>query len=254
MEAAGEQRARSEYKKLAQELAATGFNMNLAPVVDLNINKSNPIIGMLNRSFSDNPETVSRYASIFIEEHRKQGVLTALKHFPGHGSSAQDSHETVADVETTWSAAELTPYRTLIKKGIVDSILVGHLANATKWNGIATQAGAHAIDRMLRQQLKFNGVVLSDDLSMDAVSSRDVPLSEVVSSAVRAGIDIVIVSRINAGDETMDTGSYVNAAILKAVKSGGLERSAIALSSRRIRVLKTRLGNRKHHDGFQQRK
>jgi beta-N-acetylhexosaminidase len=107
---------------------------------------------------------------------------------------------------------------------------------------------------MLRQQLKFNGVVLSDDLSMDAVSSRDIPLSEVVSSAVRAGIDIVIVSRIDAGDESMDTGSYVNAAILKAVKAGGLERSAIALSSRRIRVFKMRLGNRKRHDGFQQRK
>jgi beta-N-acetylhexosaminidase len=243
---AGEQRARSEYKQLSRKMAAVGFNMNLAPVVDLNTNRSNPIIGMLNRSFSDDPETVSRYASIFIEEHHKQGVLTALKHFPGHGSSAQDSHKTIADVKTSWSATELAPYRTLIKKGIVDSILVGHLANEAKWGGVATQAGAHAIDRMLRQQLRYDGVVLSDDLSMDAVSSSNAPLSEVVSSAVRAGVDIVIISRVNAGDEGMDTGSYVNSAIFKSVKSGVLEKSSIMLSSRRIRALKKRLGNRKH--------
>jgi beta-N-acetylhexosaminidase len=240
---AGEQRARSEYRQLSRKIAAVGFNMNLAPVVDLNLNRANPVIGMLNRSFSDDPEVVSRYASIFIEEHRKQGVLTALKHFPGHGSSTQDSHRVIADVRTSWSPTELRPYRTLIKKGIVDSILVGHLANDEKWGGVATQAGAHAIDRILRRQLKYDGVILSDDLSMDAVSSSNAPLSEVVGSAVRAGIDIVIVSRVNA-DEGIDTGSYVNSAILEGVKTGELEQSSITLSSRRIRALKKRLGNR----------
>jgi beta-N-acetylhexosaminidase len=236
-----ETQARTEYGLLSRKVSEVGFNLNLAPVVDVNKNRSNPVIGMLDRSFSDDPKVVSRYASIFIEEHHKRGILTALKHFPGHGSSAQDSHRSVANVQTSWSTEELHPYRSLIKKGMVDSILVGHLANETKWGGVATQAGAHAINRMLRQQLKFDGVVLSDDLAMDAVNSSNAPLSRIVISAIQAGIDMVIVSRIDSRDESIDTGAYVNSAIFNAVKSGKLERSSIALSSSRVRSLKERL-------------
>jgi beta-N-acetylhexosaminidase len=96
-----EENARNEYKSLAQKLSDIGFNMNLAPVVDLNTNPTNPIIGSLDRSFSRDPIIVSRYAKIFIEEHHKQGILTALKHFPGHGSSSTDSHAEIADIELT---------------------------------------------------------------------------------------------------------------------------------------------------------
>ena len=236
-----EAQVRTEYGLLSRKVSEAGFNLNLAPVVDVNKNRSNPVIGMLDRSFSDNPAVVSRYASFFIEEHHKRGVLTALKHFPGHGSSAQDSHRSVADVQTSWSPEELLPYRVLIKKGIVDSILVGHLANAAKWGGVATQAGSSAITKMLRRQLKFDGVVLSDDLAMEAVGSPSTRLSAVVVSAIQAGIDIVIVSRVDAQDERIDTGAYVNSAIFEAVKSGKLERSSIASSSRRAGRLKARL-------------
>jgi beta-N-acetylhexosaminidase len=240
-----EAQVRTEYGLLSRKVSEAGFNLNLAPVVDVNKNRSNPVIGMLDRSFSDNPAVVSRHASIFIEEHHKRGVLTALKHFPGHGSSAQDSHLSVADVQTTWSPEELLPYRLLIKKGIVDTILVGHLANVTKWGGVATQVGSSAITQMLRRQLKFDGVVLSDDLAMDAVSSPSTRLSAIVVSAIQTGIDIVIVSRVDAQDQSIDTGAYVNSAIFEAVKSGKLERSSITSSSRRAGRLKAQLNKTK---------
>jgi beta-N-acetylhexosaminidase len=190
-----EENARKEYERLAQKLSDIGFNMNLAPVVDLNTNPTNPIIGSLDRSFSRDPIIVSRNAEIFIEEHHKKGILTALKHFPGHGSSSTDSHQSTASVELSWSPEELIPYQHLIASRLVDSIMVGHLENALKWGGVATQDESIAINQILRTDLKFDGVVLSDDLSMDAVRLKKSAFADVIRSAVNAGIDIIIVSR-----------------------------------------------------------
>jgi beta-N-acetylhexosaminidase len=238
-----EAKARTDYERLAKKLSDIGFNMNLAPVVDLNLNPKNPIIGRLDRSFSSLPLAVSLYASIFIEEHHKRGIATALKHFPGHGSSSDDSHDSIANVETSWSPVELVPYEKLINSHIVDCIMVGHLSNAALWGGAATQYGASAIKQILRQQLKFGGVILSDDLSMKAVRSPDQPFSEVIRSSVRAGVDIVIVSRINDDDETADTGAYANSAILAGVRTGEIDREAIDSSVRRIEFLKKAISN-----------
>jgi len=239
-----EEKARTDYERLAKKLSEIGFNMNLAPVVDLNLNPTNPIIGHLGRSFSGSPEVVSRYAAIFIEEHHKRGIATALKHFPGHGSSSNDSHESIANVETSWSPAELVPYDNLIHLNIADSIMVGHLANALRWGGVATQYGSSAIEQMLRKQLKFEGVVLSDDLSMRAVHSPTQPFSDVVRSSVRAGVDIVIVSRVN-DDEMFDTGEFTNSAILAGVLVGEIDRAAINASVKRIENLRKEIA-----DGF----
>jgi beta-N-acetylhexosaminidase len=230
--------ARNGYERLARKLSDLGFNVNLAPVVDLNTNFANPIIGSLDRSFSQDPIIVSRYAKIFIEEHRKQGILTSLKHFPGHGSSSTDSHATIADVELSWSPEELIPYQNLIGARLVDSIMVGHLANAPKWGGVATQYGSSAIYRLLRTDLKFDGVVLSDDLSMDAIRLTTSQLPDVIRSAVKAGVDILIVSRLNDDDEGMDTGLYVRSAILDGIISGEIQRSSVEKSAQRIRSLK----------------
>lgn len=236
-----EENARNEYKSLAQKLSDIGFNMNLAPVVDLNTNPTNPIIGSLDRSFSRDPIIVSRYAEIFIEEHHKQSILTALKHFPGHGSSSTDSHAAIADVELSWSPEELIPYQNLISAGLVDSIMVGHLANTTKWGGVATQYGSSAINQILRIDLKFDGVVLSDDLSMDAVRLKTSSFPDVIRSAVKAGVDIIIVSRLNDEDEALDTGLYVNSALFEGIISGEIERNSVEQSEQRIKSLKNSL-------------
>jgi len=80
------------YGLLAEKISLLGFNMNLGPVVDLNVNPTNPVIGRLERSYGSDPETVVKYAATFVEEHRKRRIATVLKHFPGHGSSSMDSH------------------------------------------------------------------------------------------------------------------------------------------------------------------
>lgn len=101
--------AKRQYGILARKLADVGFNMNFAPVVGLNTNPYNPIIGSRGRSYSRNPLVVEKFARIFIAEHHAHGVLTTLKHFPGHGSSSSDTHLAAADVGPSWSEEELIP-------------------------------------------------------------------------------------------------------------------------------------------------
>ena len=226
--------AKIQYKRLARKLSSLGFNLNLAPVVDLNTNPDNPIIGARDRSYSSNPKVVANFARTFIAEHHALKILTSLKHFPGHGSSIKDSHIAIADVSTTWKDAELYPYRYLIRAHLVDTIMVGHLRNIPRWGGTASQEGS-AIKILLRKQLKFTGVTISDDLGMGAVSTSDTrPFANVITSAIKTGVDIVLVAhRINS-----DTGRYVNAAILDGLGSGTLSTREIKRSLRRIKKLK----------------
>jgi len=100
--------------KIAKTLAGLGINFNFAPVVDLNLNPNNPVIGGLKRSFSAKPDIVTQHALKFIEAHRRYGVLCAIKHFPGHGSSISDSHAGWVDVTNTWKEIELEPYQRII--------------------------------------------------------------------------------------------------------------------------------------------
>ena len=119
----------TESAKLAEELKNLGFNMNLAPVVDLNINPQNPIIGALGRSFSPNPEKVINQARVFIENHLKNNIITVEKHFPGQGSATEDSHLGIADVTDTYQEEELFPYQKLNDEGLLSAVMVGHIMN-----------------------------------------------------------------------------------------------------------------------------
>jgi beta-N-acetylhexosaminidase len=230
-----------EYRKLAQRLSDIGFNMNLAPVVDVDKNSNNPIIGGLGRSFSSDPITVASYAAFFIQEHRKLGVLTSLKHFPGHGSSQQDTHTAIADVADTWRPDELIPFHILIQDRLVDSIMVSHLSNAKVWGGAASQAPSTAISELLRGKLKFDGVIISDDLGMDAVRLSKTPFSEVITSAVRAGVDLVIVGRLPDQEQAFDAGRYANSALVNAIDSGEIDSQSIKRSLDRIAKLKKQI-------------
>ena len=109
--------------------------------------------------------------------------------------------------------------------------------------GVATQDGSSAINQILRTDLKFDGVVLSDDLSMDAIRSKMSPFPDVIRSAVKAGVDIIIVSRLNDDDEGLDTGLYVNSAILEGITSGEIKRSSVEKSEQRIKSFKYSLRN-----------
>ncbi|GLH77987.1 hypothetical protein SSBR45G_28950 [Bradyrhizobium sp. SSBR45G] len=226
--------ARMAYAALAEKLAALHINVNLAPVVDLNTNPSNPIIGQRQRSYGSDAGTVVRYAAAFIQAHRKQRVLTALKHFPGHGSSTADSHAGIADVTATWAPAELKPYRRLIRRGLAGAIMVGHLANSSQWGGVATQSGGRAIDRLLRHDLHYDGVVITDDLAMKAILDAKPPAGAAVD-AVKAGADIIMFTKMSEEDQTSDVGREINGALTAAVCSGELETGTLQRSLARIR-------------------
>jgi beta-N-acetylhexosaminidase len=232
--------AKTQYKLLARKLSDLGFNLNLAPVVDLNTNPNNPIIGSRGRSYSDNPTIVTKFARTFIVEHRALGILTSLKHFQGHGSSVTDTHISLADVSATWQKTELSPYRYLIRSHLADTIMIGHLRNIPRWGGVASQEGS-AIKGLLRKQLKFNGVTISDDLGMGAVyPSRENSFADVITSAIKTGLDIVLIAH-QIGD---DTGQYVNASIVDGLASGDLSPAEVKKSLRRIAKLKQRIATK----------
>jgi len=241
----GPERARRIYGNLAAELAGLGINLNFGPVVDLNTNPRNPVIGRLRRSYSANPATVTRFARAFIAAHHAAGILTAAKHFPGHGSSWADSHKRFVDLTRSWQAKELAPYRALAKSGGPDMVMVGHLYHPriTGRTGDASRRrlpaslSRRAIEGELRTRLGFRGVVITDDLEMAAIR-RHFGLRESVIRAIRAGNDILLFSNA-AGDSHL--ANRLQAIIAKAVRDGRLTRTRIRRSFERIKALKRRL-------------
>jgi beta-N-acetylhexosaminidase len=229
------------YAKMAVELADAGFNMNLGPVVDLNLNPRNPVIGARDRSFSADPDTVTALATAFIEAHRQANVVTVAKHFPGHGSSTTDSHKTLADVSKTWRPIELEPYQRLAKAGLLDAVMIGHLYQPrfSDKAGLPTSLSAKAV-RALREKswIDFNGVVISDDMEMGAVRDK-FPPEDLAVKAVNAGTDIVVFSNVKSNDP--EIGVRVHAALLRAVCDGRISRARIEKAYGKIMLLKRRL-------------
>jgi beta-N-acetylhexosaminidase len=184
---------RAAGRRIATTLRDVGINVNLAPVVDLDINPDNPIIGALDRSFGADPDLVTSQARAFIRGHRQVGVLTTLKHFPGHGSSTADSHLGVVDVTDTWSPVELDPYRRLIPAGLADSILTAHVFNAQLDPVNPATLSSATIDGLLRGELGYEGVVMSDDMQMGAIR-KAYGYEDAVRLALLAGVDILTIA------------------------------------------------------------
>jgi len=234
-----EENARRQYRTLAQKLFDVGFNINFAPVVDLNKNPNNPIIGAKDRSFSRDPYVVALFAKIFIEEHHAFGILTTLKHFPGHGSSSTDTHLTATDVGSSWSQDELIPYQRLLADDLVDSVMVGHLINEREWGGVATQDGSTAIHNLLRKKLKYNGVVISDDLTMSAITRKTNDFADVLISSLQAGVDILLIAHpVKDGN---DEYQGFNSSTVNAIIDNKLALQLVQESWERVTSLKSRL-------------
>ena len=230
------------YAGMASGLANLGFNLNLGPVVDLNINPDNPIIARYGRSFGDEAPTVAAYAGSFIVAHHRAGVLTALKHFPGHGSAHGDSHEGFVDITRYWQPRELDPYRILIGKGLVDVIMTAHLYHRDYAGGRGVQLPASLsenwIGKILRRDLGYDGVVISDDMEMGAIRAH-FSLRDAVVRAVNAGTDILLFSN-TANYRTSLAREVVRILIVEAQGDAGFRRR-IEESYRRIVALKGRL-------------
>jgi len=183
--------AEKVYELTARDLADVGFNVNFAPVIDLNINPSSPVIGAIERSYSADVDTVVAYAKAFINAHRKYGIITCLKHFPGHGSAKKDSHQGFTDVSTTWNDMELEPFQRLIADGYADMIMTAHVYNS----GIDPDYPATLSKKTisLLQDMNYKGLVISDDLQMGAITDN-YSFEDTVKLAVEAGNNILLFS------------------------------------------------------------
>jgi beta-N-acetylhexosaminidase len=229
------------YATMAKELAEAGFNLNFGPVVDLNLNPANPVIGQRDRSFGADPNIVTQLARAFIVAHRDAGIVTVAKHFPGHGSSRADSHRTLADISETWKEIELEPYRRLAKEGLLDAVMIGHLYHPRFSDGArlpASLSGRAVQALRSKGYIGFQGVVVSDDMEMGAVRET-YSLEERVIKAVNAGTDLVVFSNEKSRDAEL--GVKVHAIISAGVKDGRVSRARIEQAYGRIMLLKRRL-------------
>ncbi|MCH6569364.1 MAG: glycoside hydrolase family 3 [Acidobacteria bacterium] len=234
-----QERTRSSAREVGELLASLGINLNFAPVLDLAVNPDNPIIAALERSYGADPDRVERHARWTIEEFHRAGVLSAVKHFPGHGASKQDSHLGLPDVTHLWSETELEPFRSLMSEQLPDLVMMAHLYNA-QWDETypATLSSA-VITGMLRQQLGFEGVVVSDDMKMGAIA-QNYSLEESIELAVKAGVDILLFGNNSSSYDPQIAQKAVN--ILRdLVESGTLSRDRIQQSYQRIEDLKNKL-------------
>jgi len=225
----------------ARQLSDLGINWNLAPVVDVNVFPESPAIGYWERSFSDDPALVADHAAAFVRAHRDQGVVSTLKHFPGHGSAVGDTHLGVTDVtESFIREAELAPYRQLIDDGYDDVVMTAHVVNrhldpsarpATLSRPIVTD--------LLRGELGFGGVILSDDMQMGAIL-EEYSLETAATEAIKAGVDVILIANQNMYD--VDHVRRIKAAIIAAVEQLEISRERIDDSVERILALKRKYG------------
>jgi beta-N-acetylhexosaminidase len=225
---------------MAANLAGLGINVNFAPCVDVAVNPKNEVIVKVERSFSSNADSVALLAQEYIRQHRKYGVITSLKHFPGHGSSLEDTHFGVADVTNTWTENELKPYQLLLDAGYVDAVMTSHIVNKKlDSKGLPGTLSKEILDGILRQKLGFQGVVFSDDMQMHAIT-KQYGLEESIKLAIQAGVDILCFSNNIAGSETR-TVDRVFEIIRAAVDKGEISKERIDQSFARIMSLKKRL-------------
>jgi beta-N-acetylhexosaminidase len=226
---------------IASNLAGLGFNVNFAPVVDVTVssNPNNPIFAT-GRSFSSNADSVTLMAKEYIKPHRKFGVITVLKHFPGHGSSQADTHFGLADVTGFWKEYELSPYKSLIEEGYADAVMSAHIVNKKlEPSAYPGTLSKRVLDSLLRKTMHFNGVVFSDDMQMHAITKM-YSLEQSVKLAINSGIDILCFSNNipNSEERTVDK---VHSIIKQAVAKGEISADRIDQSFRRIMQLKKRL-------------
>jgi beta-N-acetylhexosaminidase len=223
----------------ARSLAVVGVNQNFAPVLDVNVNKNNPVIGKLGRSFSPDPAIVAKHGALMVRAHREAGVLTAVKHFPGHGSSRDDSHLGLVDVSGTWSRKELQPFQDLIRQDLCDMVMTAHIFNHKLDADWPATLSHKTITGLLRGEMKFGGVVISDDMNMKAISDH-YGLETAIRQAVNAGVDILLFGN-NGYQFVQDLPSRAHAALKALVLKGDISRERIEQSHARISELKKRL-------------
>jgi beta-N-acetylhexosaminidase len=225
--------ARQAGTAIARTLADAGINLDLAPVVDLNVNPANPSIGALGRSFSANADVVVAMAGEFVTGLRSGAVLATLKHFPGLGSATGDTDREFVDISATWTEAELEPFRRLIAAGQADLVMVSNAFNGQLdlRNPASLSAPTH---NLLRDDLGWDGVVITDDLMAGALAAN-YAADEVLRRAIRAGNDLLLLA--NTASQAGDVVQPALDAIEGLVAKGQIDEALIDAAGARISAL-----------------
>ena len=229
-----------EARRIGGMLRDAGINWNLAPVIDVGYNPANPVIVGVGRSFGANPKLVAAQARAYIAGMHAAGILTAVKHFPGHGSSVDDSHAGFVDVtDTARPDVELVPYRLLLAEGVVDAVMTAHVYNRHLDAWVPATLSRPTIDGVLRSQLGWRGVVVSDDMRMGAIEQH-YGAGDAAVRALRAGVDLILIADDRLPGDRSASAETLRA-IRRAVRRGRLPAGQVDEALARIAALRSRL-------------
>jgi beta-N-acetylhexosaminidase len=215
-----------------------GINIDLAPVADVDVNPTSPAIGNLDRSFSKIPDSVFIQCNWFIDEFHQKNILNTLKHFPGHGSAATDSHLGFTDITATWADSELVPFQKLIQNGYNDLIMSGHLYNANLDSVYPASLSQKILGGLLRDSLGFEGLIITDGMFMSAIT-ENYSFEDAVTLSINAGNDILLYTTNNLNGKSL-VDSVVNIVVNK-ITQGKITETRIDESYNRIMLKKQSL-------------
>jgi beta-N-acetylhexosaminidase len=233
--------ARRVAEVTAVELRSIGVNMNLAPVLDVNDNADNPVIGV--RSFGSSPQQVAALGEAMIEAYRANGIIAVAKHFPGHGSTTIDSHRGLPVVPRTLGqlrSVELVPFQVAVVAG-VDAIMTAHVSYpyVEPDRKLPATLSPRVLQALLRDEMAFEGVIVSDSMTMGAIA-RDFSVAEACLLAFRAGADVLTFDGSAGGSAARQR--QVMERLIKAIREDGVLQGRLDESVRRVLLLKARYG------------
>jgi beta-N-acetylhexosaminidase len=231
--AGDEETARRMGRALAHELSACGIRCDFAPVVDVDTNPANPVIG--DRAFSDDPEVVSRLGAAMIDGLQRGRVAACAKHFPGHGDTDLDSHLDLPAVDHSRKRledVELRPFRKAIEAKVA-TIMTAHVLVRELDDQLPATLSPRVVDGLLRKEMKYEGVVVSDDLEMGAIAKRW-PAGKAAVLAAQAGCDLLPVCK------TPDLQVESIEALIRAVEADEISSTSMDDAEARIRAAKDR--------------
>lgn len=231
--------------ELGRDLKQFGFNVDFAPVSDINTNPNNPVIG--SRAFGSDPKLVAKMVAAEVKGLHSQGMISCLKHFPGHGDTSTDTHTGAASVAHDMKrlqSVELVPFRAGIEAG-TDMVMIGHISvpNVTG-NDDPAVISSEIVTDLLRGDMGYNGVVITDSMIMKALYDK-YTLAQSSILALKAGVDILLMQTPEASaDRGTPSQQFEDAynAVLSSVKSGDITEERLDESVRRILELKLKRG------------
>jgi beta-N-acetylhexosaminidase len=218
---------------LAYEVRSVGFDWDFAPVVDVDTNPANPVIG--DRAFSEKPEDVAALGVALSQGMEREGVASCAKHFPGHGDTTQDSHHTLPRLPHALERlrkVELLPFAAYVKAKLA-SVMTAHVMFDALDASLPATLSTKVLGPLLREELGYDGVLVSDDLEMKAIADN-YPVEEAVVRGVKAGIDLFLVCHHHQVQRRAIE------ALVRAVESGDVPHARVAEAERRLAVLTQR--------------